>query len=258
MVAINKFNVITDATGLTKDDIKISEPVAPRAGGAGPTMMFINDKSGGKFRFQLNEAFAPFGASVYSDGKSDGKTSVDISFRNMEDNPQLKAVYDFVSIIDELMIQKGMDGLLGAKKSRDVIEELYRKSIKHHPEGKYAANMKLGVTKDSSLFDKDKNKIDITPDNLPKGSQISLIFEISSAYKIGSRSYGVVIRLNQAKLSKSKNGPLPNFAFTYPDNDGDLEETEEAYQPYSPTSSEREIANKVSEMSLDNTSENSA
>lgn len=243
--ATNNFGVITDATGLCAEDLKWSELQQSKAGGA--SMLWINSSDGSKLRFQLTDVILPYGTSQYNE---DSKKTVDVSFKDLDCNPKLKAFYDSVKMIDGVLLGKAMNGLLGAPKSLEVAQELTRKSIKEDPKGKWPDTMKIGIGPQSKLFNKDKQEMEFNQENLPKGSKVHMILELSSAYCISKKNLGFSWRILQCKVLATSN-KLPNCAFSYSDPveaDWD-EEIEESvpYSPYSPTPSEKEVTNTTEE-----------
>lgn len=229
----NQFGIITNAKGLKKENIVFSQLMPNRTGGA--STMFINTSEQSKFRFQLNNIYLPFGLSEWKQEgvAEDGKKSIDLSFRDQTD--QLTEFRKFVDLIDSLILEKCIKGeLLDTPKTKEVALELGKPSIKKDNTGKYSDTMKIGInTKQSKLFDKKRREMDFSLENIPKGSIVDVIVELSFVYVVGKKNYGIVWRVGQMKIKETVR-KLPDCAFTYEDGDSEWDEDDLDGAPYKP------------------------
>lgn len=146
----------------------------------------------------------PFGVSAYRE-KPEGEVqsySLDVSFRNLDTDPRLA---DFVAKMRELdarMLDASVANSkewFGKQKSKDTLEDNYRKLVKDHPENKYPPVMKIKIPIQNgqvacSLFD--ENKQATTIDYLTKGCTVKLILEMDRVWFVNN-TYGLSWRAIQ-------------------------------------------------------------
>lgn len=188
----------------------------------------IVDDKGQKLRLtiQTPALSLPFGVSAYRE-RPDAEVSsysIDVSFRGMETEPKISSFLQRMKDFDDHMLDSAVlhskDWYGGKQKSREVLEDSYRKLVKEHPEGKYAPVMKIKIPVQNgkpncSFFDVDKKPIGV--DDIPKGSTVKVICEVTQVWFVGS-SWGVTWRALQV-LVVSKPDRLGEFAFQE-DDDG--------------------------------------
>jgi hypothetical protein len=109
----------------------------------------------------------------------------------------------------------------GKQKSRELLEDTYRKLTKVDASGKYAPMLKakivmLGDKPNVQIFDTDKSPIGI--EDVPRGSSVKVIAEIASVWQVGAGTlWGVTWRAVQILVVEKPN-KLSEFAFV---DDGD-------------------------------------
>jgi len=88
-----------------------------------------------QLRMKLPLMPLPFGVSKYTpEGGEASKYTIDVSFRDKEDNEDVRAVYDFFTSLDEKMISSACENSLAwftkKKVSPEVVEAILRPSLK--------------------------------------------------------------------------------------------------------------------------------
>lgn len=223
--------IITNCADITAaEDLKISDPKTNAMGGQS---VYLNKSvNGGKFVFQIKGVVVPFGISSFQAADQEGtpaKLSIDISFRELDNNPKLAEFHRFVHEVDSQVKQLACDGLLGAKKSMEVVEELYRNSVRTDPNGKYSDTMKFNITSQppgnlTKLYDMKKQEIPLTSDSIPKGAKIDLIVEMGAVWIIGKKNLGISWRVPQIRIQEMSD-KLEDYAFVDSDDDDHDDDT---------------------------------
>ena len=74
----------------------------------------------------------PFGVSKYTPRGSDvSKYSIDVSFREKEDNEEVMALFDFFNSLDEKMVTGGCENSL-AWFTKKMVPEVVQAILEHH------------------------------------------------------------------------------------------------------------------------------
>ena len=165
---------------------------------------------GGKKRFTIQTPVLsmPFGVSAYRE-KPDAEVqsySIDVSFRNLDTDPKLAEFLDKMRQLDARMLDASVERCKewfgGKQKSRDTLEDNYRKLIKDHPEGKYPPVMKIKIPitngQPSALFF-DENRQPVPIEYLTKGCTIKLIIEMDRVWFVNN-TFGVSWRAAQGAV----------------------------------------------------------
>ena len=166
----------------------------------------ITKMNNAKIYIQTPNMFSPFGISEFV-GENVTKYSLDLSFKNHEENNDISTMKLLIESIDNFMIDLGVHHSVewfGKTMSRDVIEELYRPLIRIAKDPvKYAPTFKLkfrnGYGKNSHeiqarAFDIDKNEMNVL--DLQKGSSVKVIFEISPIWFV-NKQFGISLNISQ-------------------------------------------------------------
>lgn len=160
-----------------------------------------------RFTIQTPTLSMPFGVSAYRE-KPDADVqsySIDISFRNLEADPRAAAFLAKMQELDAHMLEassKHSKEWFGKQKSKDTLEDNYRRLIKVNPEGKYPPVMKIKVPIQNGqvacmFFDENKQPVPI--DYLTKGTTIKLILEMDRVWFVNN-TFGVTWRALQAAV----------------------------------------------------------
>ncbi len=141
------------AKDFTTEKITVTEPQAVKINGKtiGSKNAWVNYAGNRLVMQTAREMVLPFGVSCY-DKVDPPKFSIDFAFRNMDNNPEIKAFYDALIELDEYMIALGVKNCqawFGKKLGEDVIRSmLYKSSIKEakDKDGKsYPPSLKINL-----------------------------------------------------------------------------------------------------------------
>ena len=217
--------IITDCSGINANDhVKMSDTRTNQMGGQSVYLNKVG--SGSKFMFQIKDVVVPFGISSYQAEQTDAppKLSIDISFRDLDNNPKLAQFHRFVKELDDKVMDAACNGLLGAPKSMEVVSELFRKTIRSDPNGKYSDTMKFNINAGGTggtptrLYNDKKQEIPLTQESLSKGAKIDLIIEVGAVYIIGKKNLGITWRVPQIRI-KEMGDKLADYAFIDSDDE---------------------------------------
>jgi len=187
----------------------------------------LTDKSGAKARVtvQFPALHLPFGISGYREKPEDepASYSADLSFRGIDDSENLQVLLRKMNDLDKHLIDTAHANSVawfGKQKSRELLEDTYRKLTKADPNGKYAPIMKTKIAMmngkpNIQVFDTDKTPITI--EDVPRGSMVKVIAEVASIWQVGSTAWGITWRALQILVTEKPN-KLDSFAFV---DDGD-------------------------------------
>ena len=165
------------------------------------------DGSKRRITIQTPALSMPFGVSAFRE-KPDAEIqsySIDVSFRNADTDPKLADFLARMHALDATMIEASVahsKAWFGKQKSKDTLEDNYRKLIKQHPEGKYPPVMKLKVPIQNGqpgamFFDESRQPVGI--DYLSKGTTIKLILEMDRVWFVNN-TFGVTWRVLQGAV----------------------------------------------------------
>ena len=186
---------------------------APKVLDSGAKQVYL-DYEGRPLLTQTASMALPYGLNVY-DKAGPTTYSVDLSFRGMEENPKIKAVYDMMVAFDERMIEAGMQNSQAwfkmASASREVIKAFYTPSVKISTdrEGKpkpYPPTLKIKLPKrngafEAQFYDANKQPYEgVTVDELlVKGSKAVFLVRCTGLWFAGSK-FGASWKAIQVKM----------------------------------------------------------
>ena len=130
----------------------------PRVLDNGAKLVYVN-YNGGKFSVQTPWMTMPWKMGVYEEpGSNYKKYSIDMSFKDMDQNPDMKAFHDKLKEVESTIIDGGLKNCVSwlkkdpSKTNRDVIDAVFNPILKVSkdketgmPDGKWPPNMKLKV-----------------------------------------------------------------------------------------------------------------
>ena len=187
----------------------------------------LTNEQGTKTRvtLQFPTLHLPFGLSGYRERPEDEPVSysADLSFRGIDENQNVKLILDKMNALDKHLIDAAHANSVagfGKQKSRELLEDTYRKLTKVDETGKYAPILKTKIAMlngkpNVQIFDTDKSQIGI--EDVARGSSVKVIAEIASIWQVGSTAWGVTWRAVQILVVEKPN-KLAGFAFV---DDGD-------------------------------------
>lgn len=188
----------------------------------------LTDKNGTKTKvvLQYPAMKIPFGISGYRDKPENEPLSysADLSFNGYETNENMLLLFNKLNELDNYLIDAAYTNSVawfGKQKSRELLEDTYRKLTKSDPSGKYAPMTKTKITMmngkpNVQVFDVDKKPITI--EDVPRGSSVKVIAEIASIWQVGSTAWGITWRALQILVTEKPN-KLNDFAFVNDGND---------------------------------------
>ena len=198
---------------------------APRQLQSGAKQAYLN--YGGE-RLVMQTAVAmsvPFGLNV-ADKYGPAEYSVEVSFRQSEQRPEIKEFMDVIAQIDEQMLVEGVKNSKSWFKGdlgRDVVKAFYTPSLKYSKDKEgnvlnYPPNLKLKLRKVNNDFETKFYDINGNPykgipveDLLVKGVQVTAIIECAGVWFAGSK-FGLTWRAKQIAIHKLPE-KIGDFAF---------------------------------------------
>ena len=215
---------ITTINNFNLNNFSFDEPAKNKLGGQ---VVYMNYESN-RLLLQTPWMPTPFGLSELVDQQSGTKKySVDVSFREMNENPTVKAFYDKMVDLDKTLISKGQklsSSWFGKKMKEEQVEVLYRPIVKPSKEPeKYAPTFKMKIQNPSKLqcFDINKNNFDMM--NITSGCQVKAILACNSVWFV-NKQFGITFSIVQLQVKPPQG--ISGFSFVE-DDDDDIEEEEE-------------------------------
>ena len=167
----------------------------------------------------------PFGLNC-ADKYGPPTYSVDLSFRGVDQRPEIKQFLDTMNAMDEFMLNEGVKNSKSwfkADLSRDVVKAFYTPSVKYSKDKdgnvlSYPPNLKLKLPKNNAEFETKFYDVSGTPykgvpveDLLAKGVQVSAIMECAGVWFAGSK-FGLTWKAKQVAIHKLPER-INDFAF---------------------------------------------
>ena len=196
--------------------------------------VYINN--GGIFRIQTPVMTLPYDMSVY-DGDYP-KYTIEVSFRDMEDNPKMQSFHDNMEALDELIIntavKNSMPWFKKKKSNVEVMNALYNPIVKKSKDketgefnGAYPPTMRLKLPvydgeRKYEVFNLDDNTKmdDIEPSEVfTKGTKVQAIIKCGGVWIINGK-FGCTWSVEKIKVEPS--AKVSSYSFV--DEDSDDEE----------------------------------
>lgn len=160
-----------------------------------------------RYTIQTPALSMPFGVSAYRE-KPEAEVqsySIDVSFRNLETDPRASEFLQKMVELDDKLLRASVENSkswFGKQKSKDTLEDNYRRLIKTHPENRYPPVMKVKIPMINGqvscmIFDENKNPVSI--DYLVKGTTVKLILEMDRVWFMNN-TFGVTWRALQGAV----------------------------------------------------------
>lgn len=214
----------------------------PRVLDNGAKLVYLN-YGGGRLSIQTPWMSMPWKMGVYTEGDYP-KYSVDLSFRGMDENPDLQGFHDKLQELEEKIIDGGFGNSVSWFKkkpsSRDVVEALFSRIVKvstdkdtGEPDGKWPPSMKLKVPRrdgiwETKVSDKSGKVYDInnsdSGDNLEellvKNTKMRAIIQCVGLW-VASGSYMCQWKLTKAEIEVPESSGQHEFLADSDDEDGE-------------------------------------
>jgi hypothetical protein len=217
---------------------------APKALDNGAKLVYVNYNDG-RFSVQTPWMTMPWKMGVFTEGDYP-KYSIDMSFRGMDENPDIKGFHDKFKELEQSIIDGGHKNCAAwlkkdPKTSKEVIEALFNPILKVSkdkesgmPDGKWPPIMKLKVprrdgTWEFKLFDKDGTEYKINDTEEPvdveelfvKNTRVRCIIQCVGLW-IASGNYMCQWKVTRAEVDVPKTYSNDDF-LSDSDDDGDGE-----------------------------------
>lgn len=217
----------------------------PRTLDNGAKLVYVNYNDG-RFSVQTPWMTMPWKMGVYSEGEYP-KYSIDMSFRGMDDNPEIKAFHDKFKELEQVIIDGGHKNCAAwlkkdPKTSKEVIEALFNPILKVSkdketgmPDGKWPPIMKLKVprrdgTWEFKLFDKNGTEYKINDSEEPvdveelfiKNTRVRCIIQCVGLW-VASGNYMCQWKVTRAEVEVPKTYSNDDFLSDSDDDEGDGE-----------------------------------
>ena len=139
----------------------------PRVLDNGAKLVYMN-YDGGRLSIQTPWMSLPWKMGVYTEGEYP-KYSVDLSFKGMENDPDLQAFHDKLQDVEEKILDAGFDNSVSwfkkKKTTREVVEAIFNPILKvskdketGEPDGKWPPTMKLKVARKNGVWESNRDK----------------------------------------------------------------------------------------------------
>lgn len=198
---------------------------APRTLASGAKQAYLN-YSGERLVMQTAVAMSsPFGLNAFQ-SQNGTEYSVDLSFRGIDNRPELQEFKKVLEQMDELMINEGVKNSktwFKADLNREVIKAFYTPTLKYSKDKEgnvlsYPPNIKVKLPKRNGEWDTKFYDLNGTPfkgvpveDMIVKGTQITAIIECGGVWFAGSK-FGLTWRAKQIAIHKLPE-KMGEFAF---------------------------------------------
>ena len=215
-----------DISKLSFNDVKTNQ-------NGGKSIYISLDKS--KFALQTPVMALPYDMSVYDKGDYP-KYSIELSFRDMEDNYRIAGFYERMEQLDNLILDTAVKNSMkwfGKKKSnREIMEALYTPIVKRSRDketgeydGKYPASIRVklpfwdGKKSYEILSFKDDTALDVEQEEVfSKGSKVQAIIKCGGIWVVNGK-FGCTWSVEKVRVES--NPTVKNYSFVEDDSDSD-------------------------------------
>ena len=139
----------------------------PRVLDNGAKLVYMN-YDGGRLSIQTPWMSLPWKMGVYTEGEYP-KYSIDLSFKGMENEPDLQAFHDKLQEVETKIIDAGFENSVSwfkkKKSTREVVEAIFNPILKvskdketGEPDGKWPPTMKLKVARKNGVWESNRDK----------------------------------------------------------------------------------------------------
>ena len=212
---------------------------APKVLDNGAKLVYMN-YDGGRFTVQTPWMGMPWAMSSYTDDKYP-KHSITLSFRGMDESPEMKRFHDNMMAVEKATIQAGVQNSVQWFKkknlSEDVVSNLFNPIVRVStdkntgvPDGKYPSTLRLKVPQRDGVWEpkvydtsgnvyhvNDSESGDVMEDILVKGAKIRCMMQCVGLW-IASGNYMCQWKLTRAEVDVPESSGNHNFL---PDSDAE-------------------------------------
>ena len=213
--------LIVKVSDFSTANLSVGQVKSLESGGKMASLSYSNGSSNGPLITQIGPLTLPYGMNVF-DKAGPVKYSMDLSLRGYQEDPNVKAVYDAFSALDEWMIDQGVKNSKSwfkADLKHEVVRAFYTPMVKFSKDAEgnikpYPPTIKVNLRKDRNNSDNwevkvyervdgDAKKVEGVPleDLLVKGAQITTLIQCTSVWFAGSK-FGLSWKANQIRMEK--------------------------------------------------------
>jgi len=220
--------------------IKLSDPKVNNYGGKMVYLNYKEDKQ--SLILQIPKMRMPYDMSEFKQDNApadaDSKFSINLAFNDMENNEQVKMLYDKLTELDSKLINMGVKNSqkwFKSKHKKEVIKALYAPVIRFYKDketgeisDKYPPTIKLKLPRNKNkefaceVYNDDRERVELES-VVKKGSQVQALIRCSSIWFAGGK-FGTSWMVVQMKVTPSKT--LKGYSFL-PDSDDEEDEDED-------------------------------
>lgn len=169
---------------------------------------------------------APFGVSKYT--AKDGKVSwsVDLAFKDLDNQPKVSGYYNAMNELDSITINKAVENSerwFDREQPLSVVTAFYRHCVRPETKSKkndnvYPPSIKLkvqtveGKPDDPKIVVYDENRQKVDPEYVTPHSTVRAIVELKPMWFIGKSSFGLTWKLEQLEVV-SRPQKLAGYSF---------------------------------------------
>jgi hypothetical protein len=213
----------------------------PKTHDSGAKLVYVNYE-GKMFTIQTPMMDMPFDMSEFKPENGGVKYSITLSFNGMEDKPKLKAFHDKLCLLEEKIVEGGIENSLPWLRkpslSKEVVQNMFTPILRVSmdketglPDGKYAPTMRVKVPCYDNKFvceltnKVDGTKFDVNGEDdihsvLVRGSKAKCILQCVGLW-MSDKGYSCSWKLVKAQMEVSENAQNSNFI----DSDDEDEDT---------------------------------
>jgi hypothetical protein len=189
----------------------------------------------GKFALQTPVMTLPFDMSVYDKGDYP-KYSIDVSFKDMEDNYRINGFYERMETLDNLILDAAVKNSMkwfGKKKANlEIMEALYTPIVKRSKDketgeydGKFPAGMRLklpfwnGKKSYELVSFKDDSPLDLDLETVfTKSSKVQALIKCGGVWIVNGK-FGCTWSIEKVRVESTP--AIKNYSFVADDSDSD-------------------------------------
>lgn len=190
----------------------------------GGKIVYLSLPNNQRIKIQTPIMYAPFGISTFDDPSGGQQSfSLDASFRNYDSDARIAGFLQKCHQLDEVVLETATSRSkewFGSQKSKEMVAEFVRKTVREPSDPKYAPTMRLKINTSngsvgSEFYDEHQERVD--KNYLTKGCSFRAIIEMSSVWFVG-KSFGVTWRVAQLAVVSRPDG-LTGYAFHQEDGE---------------------------------------
>lgn len=226
---------VLSPTEIDMDQVNFTDARVNKYGGKSVSLKYGDNQ----MRIALPKMTMPFGVSKYTpEGSDTSKYTIDVSFRDKEDNEEIQALFDFFNSLDEKMVESACENSLSwftkKKMTPEVVQAILKPSLRYSTDREtgelltqyaprfsarvpfYGGNLGVKVYDEDGVEMKGLEEDGRLESVLSKNSQVELKVRCSSVW-LGSGRFGLTWDIYEATVYPGES--LDNYVFGGDDDD---------------------------------------